>query len=497
MLTLSVTLGAGVGARIALADPWLAPGDLAMRHDIELLADVGIIHGPVMTWPMSWPDISRDVLAAGDGPTNNDAVDAALARVRRAARIAAAPGYSGVELAGAFAAHPTELRTFADTPRESDEAAAAASWLTDHFAARAQLAVMADPSDKQSLRLDGSYVGVNVGNIMISAGVMERWWGPGWDGSLILSTNARPIPTFTVERNYTEAFKTPWLHWIGAWRGSFSLGKTERNTTARDGILPVRASVNFMSARLNFKPRPWLEIALSRTAQFCGEGRHCTLKTFENVLLGNDNQVTATGAISPEQPGNQLAGYDFRLTSPWKRLPVAAYAQFIGEDEANHLPSKFLGLLGGEFWGNSRWGSYRLRGEYADSACEFTRSKPQFDCAYRNGLFPQGYTFRGRVIGHAMDGDGRMYSLAALLVRPSGESISLLLRKVNLNRGGYVPENDHALSARPAQLKNLELQYNRSFPIGQISLGLGFDQVTGTVINSARARAFLQWHQGL
>ncbi len=41
---------------------------------------------------------------------------------------------------------------------------------------------------------DGSYLGVNVGNFMLSAGYIERWWGPGWDGSLILSTNARPIP---------------------------------------------------------------------------------------------------------------------------------------------------------------------------------------------------------------------------------------------------------------------------------------------------------------
>ena len=27
--------------------------------------------------------------------------------------------------------------------------------------------------------------------------VTDRWWGPGWDGSLILSNNARPIPAIT------------------------------------------------------------------------------------------------------------------------------------------------------------------------------------------------------------------------------------------------------------------------------------------------------------
>ena len=52
--------GAGA-ASVASADPWLAPGDAGLRSDIQLLADAGIIRGPVTTWPMSWPDLARDV----------------------------------------------------------------------------------------------------------------------------------------------------------------------------------------------------------------------------------------------------------------------------------------------------------------------------------------------------------------------------------------------------------------------------------------------------
>ena len=37
----------------AEADPWLAPGDEGLRSDIELLADAGILHSPVTTWPIS------------------------------------------------------------------------------------------------------------------------------------------------------------------------------------------------------------------------------------------------------------------------------------------------------------------------------------------------------------------------------------------------------------------------------------------------------------
>lgn len=481
----------------AVADPWLAPGDLALRHDIQLLADEGIIRSPTTTWPMSWPDIARDVLAATASPTRNPLIDGALQRVQRAAREAGATGSGGLELRIAAAAEPTELRTFSDTPREEGEVGAAMSWLGERLAARLEVTAVANAADGQDVRLDGSYVGVNVGNFMISAGAMQRWWGPGWEGSLILGTNARPIPSLTIERNYTDAFKTPWLRWIGPWRASIAVGQAEGGTTAREGRLAVLPDVKFLAARVDFRPRPWLEIALTRSAQFCGKGRECDLGTVWDLLVGRDNRDANLSAA--QEPGNQMAGYDIRVRSPWKRLPVAAYAQFIGEDEANGLPSKFMGLVGGELWGVNRLGSWRLRAEFADSACTFTRRAPDFNCGYRNSLFPQGYTYRGRVIGHAMDNDGRMYSAAALLVRPSGETFSVLTRKVSVNRGGS-PDAAHALSTAHGEIRNVELEYNRALELrgigrGRLRLGLGYDDRSGALRQNADLRGFIEWRQ--
>ena len=183
------------------------------------------------------------------------------------------------------------MRSFDDSPREDGELALRASWLTDHFAVNLQGSVVADPDDDQQFRADGSYLGVNVGNFMISAGFMERWWGPGWDGSLILSTNARPIPSLTLERNYTDPFKSKWLSWIGPWRASIALGEMEGSDVA----VP---NVKFLAARVNFKPRPWLEFGLTRTAQFCGGDRPCDWDTFTDMLFGRDRRA-ATRARSP------------------------------------------------------------------------------------------------------------------------------------------------------------------------------------------------------
>jgi hypothetical protein len=465
------------------ADPWLAPGDEGLRSDILLLADAGILHGPVNTWPISWPDIARDVADAQENRLDAATADALL-RVRRQARVAAAPGFAGAGIRVSGANEPVVLRDFADSPREQGELGLRTSWLGDHFAFNLQGSYVVDPEDQKNWRADGSYLGVNFGNFMLSAGFMERWWGPGWDGSLILSTNARPIPSITLERNYTDPFKTRWLSWVGPWRASIAMGRAESS-----GV-PV-PDVRFFAARVNFKPRPWLEFGLTRTAQWCGGDRNCDWSTFVDMVLGNDNQVGGGGAAA-DQPGNQMAGYDMRLRSPWRALPIAFYTQWIGEDEAGGLPSKFIGQFGLEAWGSSRMGGWRVRAEFNDTACNFSRQTPEFGCAYRNTIYPQGYAFRGRIIGSSMDNDSRMYTLAGILNRPNGDVISLTVRRVDLNRDG----GEHSISDVPVDLDNVELRFSRGLGGGKISVGVGYEDKVIAADSSSRVHGFATWQQG-
>jgi hypothetical protein len=209
------------------------------------------------------------------------------------------------------------------------------------------------------------------------------------------------------------------------------------------------------------------------------------------MLVGRDNQVDAGGGTT-EQPGNQMAGYDLRLRSPWRALPVAFYTQWIGEDEAGNLPSKFLGLFGVEGWASTGLGGLRVRAEYADTACNFSREQPEFGCAYRNGAYPQGYVYRGRIIGHSIDNDSRMYTVAALLNRADGSSISLALRRIELNRDG----GPHAISAVPVDVDNVELRYLRKVGPGRISVGLGYDDPAISRDSSSGIHGFLTWQQG-
>ena len=247
----------------------------------------------------------------------------------------------------------------------------------------------------------------------------------------------------------------------------------------------------FFGARVTFKPWRGLEIGLSRTALWCGEGRPCGASTFWDLFTGNDNDQPLA-----EQPGDQLAGYDLRLTSPWRSFPIVLYGQMIGEDEAGFLPSKFLGLFGLEHWGAIGSGSYRVHLEYADTACDFSRADPEFDCAYESSIYTVGYRFRGRSIGDSIDGDGRLTTLDAIYVSSNGDSWELRARNGKLNRDATMtPEPNHTLAPLAEDLWSVDLFHRRQLFGGRLTAALGFESREVTSLSSADEewRVMAQW----
>lgn len=469
------------------AGPWISPGDIAIRHDIQVLADQAIIKAPVTSWPLSWGDISRDLWEVD--PSGLSAAEAAaLARVRQRARAAMRVEAVQLNARMAVSEDPRRLRTFEATPRESAELQTGLEWTGERFAYSLQVHKVAGPDDGKNVRLDGSYAGVVLGNYMFSAGAMDRWWGPGWEGSLILSNNSRPIPAFSVERNFSDPFETKWLRWIGPWTASLVWGQLESDRFI--------SNARFFGLRVNFKPLADLEIGLSRSAQWCGSGRPCGAGTFTDLLLGRDNR--GNDVTFENEPGNQLAGGDFRWASPFSDLPYAVYAQLIGEDEAGGFPSEYLSLFGVEIWGTSeRWGGYRVHAEYADTACGSTGSDPKFNCAYNHGIYQDGYRYRERSIGHSIDNDARILSLGATLVRPDGDSWNVLLRGGKLNRAG-APDERNPVARTEQLLTSIEISHTRKFSIGTVDFGVGGDRLDDEVSGdiSTDLRAFVQLRYG-
>ena len=327
-----------LSASTAFAGPVAPPGDIGLRHDIQMLADYGVISGPVTTWPLSWDAIAADLQVAVDSRTvYPNAVEQTMQRVIGRANQQMVRGKPRMNGRLSLAEEPSRIQSFSSTPREEGEVSAGFSWVGERFSVDLNVTGAYEPLDDKEARGDSSRVAVDWGNVTIAASTMDRWWGPGWDGSLILSNNARPVPALTISRNRTHAFKTKLLSWLGPWDLETMFGRMEE-----ERAIP---NARFFGMRFVFRPVNSLEIGLSRTAQWCGDGRPCGFDVFTDLFLGKDN-IGDAGTTEETEPGNQLAGFDFRWSNMWFGQPMAFYAQAIGEDEAGGFPSRYLGQLG-------------------------------------------------------------------------------------------------------------------------------------------------------
>ena len=214
LIAFSLSLAAPVKA-----EAWFDAGDSALRSDVQYLVDSGVIDVVLTSWPIPSADIAwalenvkaREHLSAGQR--------AAIGRLQRRLSVFRRDAFriSG-HVSGA--ANPIELRTFENTPREEAEIGGTVSDAGERFAGRLAVQWVHDPDDDKSIRLDGSYGSMRLGNWLLTLGALDRWWGPGWDGSLLLSNNARPVPAVALDRESSRPFESKWLSWIGPWRFS-------------------------------------------------------------------------------------------------------------------------------------------------------------------------------------------------------------------------------------------------------------------------------------
>jgi hypothetical protein len=104
-----------------------------------------------------------------------------------------------------------------------------------------------DPDDGKDWRADGS--------ISVSISATSCCPPASWNaGGARLGRQpdpvdqCAPIPSVTLERNYTDPFKPDGLSWIGPWRASIAMGGPNPTVAVTD--------VRFFAARVNFRPRP-------------------------------------------------------------------------------------------------------------------------------------------------------------------------------------------------------------------------------------------------
>ncbi|MEC8044059.1 MAG: capsule assembly Wzi family protein [Verrucomicrobiota bacterium] len=412
----------------SLGEPFLAPNDPFIRHEIRYLGDEGGLDNLQNTWPLNLGGITA---MQTDAEVNlpSTLLDDRLS-------IESNSGWSQILTTIGLADDRVTARGFGPEPRSSFATNTSVSWMNDRFAGKLSLnAFYGMQKDwkgrkEEGFALDGSYLAARLGNWSASFGQQGRWWGPGWDGSLILSTNARPIPAVSIDRRVPEPIDSKWLSWIGPWSFHTVIARMEEERKVPEPYLfGMRGEVR--PTILN-----GLEIGFFRMIQLGGEGRPEGFSTWIDAFLSQDNYGANTGNNDrSKEPGNQLAGIDLR----WKVLnaPIALYGQLVGEDEDKFLPNCLMFQYGVEGWKNFGESTLRVFAEYADLTSYWWTDDPRTrNISYGHHIYHDGYRYLGRPIGHWSDQDSQMLSLGGLLIGNEGNNWGATLRTGKLNEDG-------------------------------------------------------------
>lgn len=419
----------------SFAAPWVEPDDLALRNDIQLLADAGIITAPVTTYPLMWNAIKDDILSAKTYLLSDEQAQA-LNHVRYSYKYVS--GHKTITKKSIYlASNAKRFTSYGNDNFDQGNIELSSEFFVGNLAGKLQvnyrlgLDDIPELNQGNDLNIDGSFLAYKLGNWVLSAGAIERWWGPGIDTNLIMSTNARPLPAMSITRDNSHAFETPWLSWIGPWTLTAQMAQLEGDREVPDTLM--------WSTRATFRPFQRLEIGTAWSFQWAGEGQPGSMKDFFSILFGNKECVNGEPNCDPELntfQGNHLAGYDIRWSDTLFELPYALYFQTIGEDGS---PNAGIITDKADMYGiESRFTLFNQRIlanlEYTDTqvACGGSGTTG-LNCFYEHGTYQSGYRYYRRTIGSTYDNDAQTLVATFLIQTTAGNSWQLKLRKVQLN----------------------------------------------------------------
>jgi len=243
-----------LSSHMVQASPWAAVGDMQLRNDVEILARHGVISGPVNTWPISWQQITRNLSRTAEMGLPSYV---RLAAMRVKGKI---PGEFRVAARIQATNNPAIVRGFATTARNDLDASATLEYNNDDSGTTIHIQGGYRKGDgEEYAHLDGSYISQDIGNWSAYAGAFDRWWGPGRESTLILSNNARPMPSVGLRRIEPKAFESKWLSWMGPWQWDMFVAKMEKDRNISNALVA--------GMRLTFEPIKNFEGGLSRTMQ--------------------------------------------------------------------------------------------------------------------------------------------------------------------------------------------------------------------------------------
>lgn len=421
------------------AEPWIDTSNIFLRADIQLLADKGHINSPLTTFPVMWAEVSRSLKGVNQNLLDEESKLAywhITQQMQRASR-----GHVKTELN--IAMNDKRYTSFGDEYRDSSFIKASISFMGENWAAKVSATGVDDPEDDDEARIDESYLAFFLGNWVFSAGVYDRWWGPGWDNNLVLTNNARPMPSLAITRKTSEPFVMPFINSIKIpWSATMMMSQFEEERHIPNTLL--------FGVRVNFKLTQNLEIGASRLIQWAGDDRPDDLSTLWDAFLGNDLCADESiGGCSEEnrlanEPGNQQGGYDIRYHVDFLSHPFSLYHQMMAED-GNSNSGKIFGQKVYTHGIDTRLNMFDRNWlvflEFSDTYTDCTNpDRPSLgevglgDCFSEHFIYESGMRYKQEMIGTIYDNDSKSFVLGFISQMDELQSWEVKFRYLELNR---------------------------------------------------------------
>ncbi|WP_206483716.1 capsule assembly Wzi family protein [Thalassotalea sp. G2M2-11] len=430
---------------LAHAEPWVDTSNIFLRANIQYLADLGIITTPTTSYPLMWHDITQDINKAYLSDLDEQAKEA-LIYVRHQLKLAKR---NQKTFSFNIASKDKRFTSFGEDFRNRNNLQISSTFIGDIFAAKIATTYSSAPDDDKKVRFDDSYGAFYLGNWVFSAGLQNRWWGPGWDTSLSLTNNARPMPAIAVSRKSAIPVSLPFTNITIPWTVTTLLGKMDDDRVISNTLL--------WGFRLNFKPTKSLEIGISRLAQWAGDNRPKDFSTFLDILKGLDNcggnGPTIEECAAGKEPGNQLAGYDIRWSSQLFNQPFALYFTSFAEDGDR---KGGLSILGEERYQagietsihalDYQWKIY-LEGTDTYALCRDGNNGDGTsrigNCYYEHHIYQTGMRYQSRTVSSLYDNDASSLVLGAISQSNKNTQYEYKMRWLQLNQDNQdkAPEN--------------------------------------------------------
>ncbi len=260
----------------------------------------------------------------------------------------------------------------------------------------------------QNTKLNRWYLTSNFKGWNLEIGRDTVWYGNSNFGDLLVTNNISPWLMLKIEEEKYQSFPGIFKK-LGEFRFSTFLSRLEKDR--------VRSYAKVWGMRFSWRPLENLEIAGTRAIQFGGAGRpdYNSLKDIWHLFKADEENVRSSSSDAHYYDNNQLASIDITwyldFLDNWKFQPFKGgklYFVYAGDDAVKptgplNLPLPTAAAHIFELDLTTGWETLKFN---------YTETIDDEAIWYTHHMYPNGYTYKGFIVGNALGGDSKSYTVS-------------------------------------------------------------------------------------